>query len=64
MISAFVTVWQSLATYIAGLFETVGELFYSGESLTFVGTMAVVMAGVALMLLVFNLVRSFFAFRG
>ena len=66
MIAQFVSVWTGISEYLVTLFPQVTELFYNAEtsSLTFVGTMAVIMAGIALILLVFNLIRSFFAMRG
>lgn len=64
MIAAFVTVWEAVSTFLTSLFGDVISLFYTGDSLTFVGTMAVIMAGISLILLVFNLIRSFFAMRG
>lgn len=55
-----------MATFLTSLFPKVIELFYNSTNneLTFVGVMAVVMAGIALILLVFNLIRSFFAMHG
>jgi hypothetical protein len=70
MIAQFVEVWTSISGYLVELFPQVTELFYTpgtdggAGSLTFVGVMAVIMAGIALILLVFNLIRSFFAMRG
>lgn len=66
MIAQFTEVWTGISTYLTDLFPKVTALFYDAESskLTFVGTMAVIMAGIALILLVFNLIRSFFAMRG
>lgn len=69
MIAAFTEVWTSLLTWFTTLFPAVSEFFYdtSGEAggeLTFAGTCAVIMAGVALILLVFNLIRSFLPMRG
>ena len=71
MVSTFVEVWTELYTFIVSQFSNITKLFYtpaaeaSGTgSLTFVGVMAVIMAGVSIMLLVFNLIRSFFAMRG
>lgn len=65
IISSFVEVWQALVTYVVGLFPSIIELFYVAETgLTFVGVIAVIMAGVALLLLVFNLIRSFLPMRG
>ena len=66
MISAFTNIWNSVATFLTSLFPSIEALFYDVEtaSLTFVGTMAVIMAGIALILLVFNLIRSFFVMRG
>ena len=70
MIAAFTEVWTSLLTWFTTLFPAVSEFFYdtsgaegAGE-LTFAGTCAVIMAGVALILLVFNLIRSFLPMRG
>lgn len=63
MIEAILAVWTSLATWLTGQFPNIESLFVktTGEttSLTFVGVMAVVMAGIGLILLVFNLIRSF-----
>lgn len=69
MIAQFVEVWQSIATFLTGLFPSLTALFWTagtngGGELTFVGVMAVFMAGVAMILLVFNLIRSFFVMRG
>ena len=70
MISQFTAVWTALVTWFTTLFPAVTEFFYiEGESpgtgtLTFAGTGAVIMAGVALVLLVFNLIRSFLPMRG
>lgn len=70
MIAQFIDVWSTLVTFIVSLFSEISSIFVTTSEagavtgLTFVGTMAVVMAGVAIMLLVFNLVRSFFGMRG
>ena len=64
MITAFVDVWTAVSGYLTSLFPSIITLFYAEGALTFVGVMAVIMAGIAIMLLVFNLVRSFFAMRG
>lgn len=64
IISSFVAVWTELASYLVGLFPDLIALFYAEGNLTFVGVMAVVTAGISLMLLVWNLIRSFFAMRG
>ena len=64
MIATFVAVWEAVSTFLTSLFGDVITLFYADGTLTFVGTMAVIMAGVSLILLVFNLIRSFFAMRG
>ena len=63
MITAFTTVWTAIATWFATLFPVVTEFFYVDGELTFAGTCAVIMAGVALILLVFNLIRSFLPMR-
>lgn len=64
MITAFTEVWTAVSTYLTSLFPAIIELFYADNALTFVGVMAVIMAGIALVLLVFNLIRSFFAMHG
>ena len=70
MVTAVTSVWESVVTFITGLFSKITSLFYTpgtgdaAGSLTFVGVMAVIMAGVAILLLVFNLIRSFFPMRG
>lgn len=70
MVTTITAVWESVVTFITGLFGKITTLFYTpgtgdgAGSLTFVGVMAVIMAGVAILLLVFNLIRSFFPMRG
>ena len=64
MVASFVSVWDALATFLVSLFPELTELFYADGDLTFVGVMAVVMAGVAMVLLVFNIIRSFLPMRG
>lgn len=66
MLEAITNVWTAVLTWLTSNFETVSEMFYDStkNSLTFVGTLAIIMAGVALILLVFNLIRSFFPMRG
>ena len=70
MVQTLTGVWTELVTFITGLFSDISALFYTpgaqgaAGSLTFVGTLAVITAGVSLMLLVFNLIRSFVIARG
>lgn len=66
MIAQFVSVWTELATFLVSLFPQLIGLFWNStdNTLTFVGIMAVIMAGIAIVLLVFNLIRSFFTMRG
>ncbi len=69
MITAITEVWTAVVTFVTGLFGDITSLFYTASAegpgeLTFVGTMAVIMAGIAIMLLVWNLIRSFFPMRG
>lgn len=69
MVGAFVQVWTELLEFIISMFTSVTDIFVTvGEagavSLTFVGTCAVIMAGVALVLLAFNIIRSFLPMRG
>ena len=65
IIESFVGVWTALIEYLVELFPTVIGLFYNPTTgLTFIGVMAVIMAGIALLLLVWNLIRSFFVMHG
>ena len=65
ILESFVAVWTALIDYLTGLFPKMFALFYTDEKgLTFIGVMAVVMAGISLLLLVWNLIRSFFTMRG
>ena len=70
MVQTITTVWTAIVQFIVGLFGDISALFYtpaSGSesgSLTFIGTLAVIMAGVGLLLLVFNLIRSFLTAKG
>lgn len=65
IIEAFISVWEAMVTYLVELFPTVVGLFYDPTTgLTFIGVMAVIMAGIALLLLVWNLIRSFFVMHG
>lgn len=67
MIALFTEVWSALVTWFTTLFPALTQLFVTttGDKmeLTFVGVCAVVMAGVSLILLVFNLIRSFLPMR-
>lgn len=70
MIEAFVGVWGEIMSFIVTIFTNMSQVFWDTTAnegaggLTFVGIMAIIMAGVALVLLVFNLIRSFFPMRG
>ena len=72
MIGLFTEVWTALLTWFTTLFPAISEFFVtttgSGaeakQQLTFMGVCAVIMAGVSLILLVFNLIRSFLPMRG
>ncbi len=70
MIAGFVAVWTELVAFLTSLFPSLTALFWTAGtdggtgSLTFVGVMAIVMAGISIVLLVFNLIRSFFTMRG
>lgn len=66
MLEQFTNVWNEISTFLVSLFPSLEGLFYNAteQSLTFVGVLAVIMAGISLVLLVFNLIRSFFAMHG
>ncbi len=64
IVTAIVAVWQQVLTWFTGTFSSVTSFFYASGALTFPGVLAVIMAGIALVLLVFNLIRSFLPMRG
>lgn len=66
MLTQFTNVWNEVTQFLVSLFPSLEGLFYNSteQTLTFVGVLAVIMAGISLVLLVFNLIRSFFAMRG
>lgn len=69
MFTAFTSVWTELIEWFVTLFDTITGIFVTTSeggaiSLTFIGVCSVVMAGVALILLAFNLIRSFITMRG
>ena len=66
MMTVITNVWTAVMSWLQGIFPLVTEFFYSSKdgALTFAGTLAVIMAGVALILLAFNLIRSFLPMRG
>ena len=66
MIAQFVGVWNSVIAFLVSSFTQVIGIFWnaSDNEPTFIGVMALVMAGVAFLLLIFNLIRSFFAMHG
>lgn len=67
---SIVAVWEVMINFLTGIFPKVTTFFYVAPSegvtggLTFAGYMAVIMAGISLILLVFNLIRSFLPMRG
>ena len=66
MMTVITNVWTAVIAWLTSIFPLVTEFFYTSETqtLTFAGTLAIIMAGVALILLVFNLIRSFLPMRG
>jgi hypothetical protein len=68
MMALFTEVWSALCTFLVSLFPQIQSFFVttSGDKmeLTFAGICAVIMAGISLILLVFNLIRSFLPMRG
>lgn len=66
MLTTITNVWTVVINWLTSIFPLVTEFFYNAKtnSLTFAGSLAVIMAGVALILLVFNLIRSFLPMRG
>lgn len=66
MMTAITNVWTAVINWLTSTFPLVTTFFYDAATseLTFAGMLAVIMAGVALILLVFNLIRSFLPMRG
>lgn len=66
MMTTITNVWTAVINWLTSIFPLVTEFFYNAETnaLTFSGVLAIVMSGVALTLLVFNLIRSFLPMRG
>lgn len=66
MMVTITNVWTAVINWLTSIFPLVTGFFYDAETnaLTFAGVLAVIMAGVALILLVFNLIRSFLPMRG
>lgn len=63
IVGSFVDVWQQVLTFLGTTWETIQTFFYAEGSLTFAGTIAVFLGGISLILLVFNIIRSFFSFH-
>lgn len=66
MMTTITNVWTVVIDWLTSIFPLVTSFFYDAKAnaLTFAGVLAVIMAGVALILLVFNLIRSFLPMRG
>ena len=66
MMTTITDIWTAVMNWLTSIFPLVTQFFYDAETkaLTFAGVLAVIMAGVALILLVFNLIRSFLPMRG
>ena len=64
VVQAIIQVWQAIVNWFSGIWTVVSGFFWTGSALTFPGVFAVIMAGVSLILLAFNLIRSFLPMRG
>lgn len=65
MIAHFVEVWSAVTSFLTQQFTRVIAIFYDPTTgLSFLGCLAVVMSAVSLLLLIFNLIRSFFPMHG
>ena len=66
--TAITAVWTEIMTWLTNNFSNITSLFITESSgtytLTFVGYLGVIMAGISLVLLIFNLIRSFLVARG
>lgn len=65
MLSAMTTAWQAVSTYVVSLFGDITGLFWDATAnsnaggLTFIGILSCITVGISIMLLVFNITRSF-----
>lgn len=60
MIATFVEVWTAVVAFVTGLFSEITGIFYVAETgLTFLGTLALISAGIGILLTIFSLIRSF-----
>lgn len=70
MVQTITSVWTAIVEFIVGLFGKISALFYtpgadgSGGSLTFIGTLALIAAGIGLLMMVFRVIRGFLSTKG
>lgn len=70
MVQTITSVWTSIVEFIVGLFGKISALFYTpaaegnGGSLTFIGTLALIAAGIGLLMMVFRVIRGFLSTKG
>ena len=70
MVQTITSVWTEIVNFIVGLFGNISALFYppaaegTGGSLTFIGTLALIAAGIGLLMMVFRIIRGFLSAKG
>lgn len=70
MVTAITTLWGSIVSFLTEHIPDVESVFYTAGtsggtgSFTLIGTFAIIGSGVAILLLGFNLIRSFVHMRG
>ena len=65
VIGSITSVFTEIGNWIGDTITSVGDLFYNtSDGLTLIGTMAVASLGIAVVMLIFNKVKSFVQFRG
>ena len=64
MITAITGVWTEIMTWITTSLASVQDVFYAENSLTFLGTLAVITVAVGVVFLLIGVIQNFLKLRG
>ena len=64
MISAITSVWTEVMTWITTSLSSVQTVFYAENSLTFMGTLAVITVAIGVVFLLIGVIQNFLKLRG
>lgn len=64
MVSAITTVWDEIMEWITTSLASVQSVFYAGDSLTFLGVLAVISVAIGVGFLVIGVIQNFLKLRG